>query len=333
MKNIIKTIGICFGLTLALQACDDWTDIENEVIQNLQGTPKSEEYYEQLRAYKKTSHQLAFGWFGSWSGGSISASSSLRSVPDSVDIISLWGNTWNYEVMNEKKRDDLNYVQSKLGTKVVGTILLGKMGNHLPEDWIPQGETEREKWYSYGKAIAQMSLDAGLDGLDIDYEPGIGGEPAVGCPTGDNFLAFVEGCGELLGPVSNSGKLLIVDGLFSFLPECDRYFDYFISQAYNTASFQNLDNRFNSLKSRIKPEQFIVTENFEKYWKEGGYRFNHPDLGIIPSIYGMAYWIPQGYSTKGGCGTYHMEYEYANIPEYKYLRQAIQIMNPANPNK
>ena len=64
MKNILKTIGLVFGLGLFMQACDDWTMPEANIIQNLDGTPKSEEYYRKLRAYKKTDHQIAFGWFG-----------------------------------------------------------------------------------------------------------------------------------------------------------------------------------------------------------------------------------------------------------------------------
>ena len=45
MKNILKTIGLVFGLGLFMQACDDWTMPEANIIQNLDGTPKSEEYY------------------------------------------------------------------------------------------------------------------------------------------------------------------------------------------------------------------------------------------------------------------------------------------------
>lgn len=332
MKNIIKLLSLYLGLGLALQACDDWTIPENKVIQDLDDQHlKSEEYYEKLRAYKKTSHQLAFGWFGGWSGGSISSRSSLRSIPDSMDIIGLWGSTWSYKEMNKNKKEDLKFVQEKYGFKVVGTILLGAMGRHLQEGWKPEGETEREHWTSYGRAISQMALDAGLDGLDIDYEPGIGGEQVVGCPRGDNFLAFVEGCGELLGPKSNSKNMLIADGLFSFPEECDQYFNYFISQAYQTSVFEGLDRRFDSMQNRIKAEQFIVTENLEKYWSTGGVPFTHPELGQIPSLLGMAYWKPKT-GDKGGCGAYHMEYEYTHDPEYKFMRQAIQIMNPANLN-
>lgn len=39
MKNILKTIGLVFGLGLFMQACDDWTMPEANIIQNLDGTP------------------------------------------------------------------------------------------------------------------------------------------------------------------------------------------------------------------------------------------------------------------------------------------------------
>lgn len=335
MKNIFKVFGLIFSASFALQACDDWTEVEANQIQNLLGSEKTAEYYENLRAYKKTKHQRAFGWFGFWNGGnSTSARGSLLSVPDSVDMISLWGQTWNYGAMTDEKRADLKIVQERNGTVVFGTVLLGRVGQYLPEDWKPEDETRRGRWVSYGKALAQMALDAGLNGLDIDYEPGIGGASTEGCPRGDDMLAFCEGAGSLLGPQSGTDKYLVVDGLFSFPSECDKYFNYFISQAYYCTSSRSLQSRFNALKNRIQPEQFIITEDFERSWKTGGYKYYDQETGeYIPSLLGMAKWKPEGLDCKGGCGTYHMEYEYPHNPEYKYLRQAIQIMNPANHNK
>ena len=55
MKNILKTIGLVFGLGLFMQACDDWTMPEANIIQNLDGTPKSEEYYRRTSSFGKSS--------------------------------------------------------------------------------------------------------------------------------------------------------------------------------------------------------------------------------------------------------------------------------------
>ena len=35
---------------------------------------------------------------------------------------------------------------------------------------------------------------------------------------------------------------------------------------------------------------------------------------------------------KGGCGTYHMENDYDNWPNYKFTRQAIEIMQTHRDN-
>lgn len=328
MKNIIKSIGLCFGLGLALQACDDWSIPENEIIQNLEGTPKSEEYYEKLRTYKKTDHQLAFGWFGFWNGGtSTSARGSLRSVPDSVDLIAIWGTEHAFN-LTQTKINDMRYVQEKFGTKVLFTIF----AHEIPEpfDATPEGIK------AYASAMCDTVYKYGYDGLDLDYEPGFGGSgPLVSGPGHmDNMEIFVRKLSEKLGPASGTGKLLVIDGVPYHLNEgLSALFNYGIVQAYSSTGDSDLQRRFNSAYDNgWKSEQYIFTENFESLWKTGGTtNYRDKEGNIMNSLQGMARFNPEQ-GKKAGCGTYHMEYEYAHNPEYKFLRQAIQIMNPANPN-
>ena len=82
-------------------------------------------------------------------------------------------------------------------------------------------------------------------------------------------------------------------------------------------------------------KKIIVCEDFEQHSSTGGSNFTARNGVVVPSLLGMAYWIPtyngQTY-TKGGVGTYHMEYDYGKSSAngtYKWLRQAIQIMNPS----
>lgn len=319
MKNIIKSIGLCFGLGLALQACDDWTIPESEVIQNLEGTPKPEEYYEKLRAYKKTDHQLAFGWFGFWSGGtSTSARGSLRSIPDSMDIVSIWGEKFN---LTQAHIDDLRYVQEKYGTRVTFTLFSHNMSN-LVGDLFPN---EPEYIPQAAKALADSIFKYGYDGIDFDHE----------CTSGqlfynkDNMTTLLREMRKNLGP----DKLILVDGNISLITEEGwSYADYAVSQAYGTSGPGRLESRYNGVKQYIGPERLIVTENFESYWETGGVNYTDENGNVMPSLLGMATWQPKDGGRKGGVGAYHMEYEYKHDPEYKYMRQAIQIMNPANPN-
>ena len=90
MKNIIKSLLAIAGATMLISACS--TDVEIKDPANLTDPARSEEYYAALREYKKTDHEVAFGWFGNWVGAGASLENSLRALPDSVDFVSIWGN-------------------------------------------------------------------------------------------------------------------------------------------------------------------------------------------------------------------------------------------------
>ena len=324
MKNIMKSIGLCFGLGLALQACDDWTIPENEIIQNLEGTPKSEEYYEKLRAYKKTDHQIAFGWFGGWNGGlgSTSMRGSLRSAPDSMDIISIWSKT--YYNLDEARKADIKYVQEKLGTKVTYTVFSHNMAN-LFYDAPERFENIAENIPAAAKALADSINKYGYDGIDFDHECSY--SDLFGNKT--NMTTLLKEMRKNLGP----DKLIMVDGNLSMITEEGwSYVNYGIAQAYSTYFPRDLQTRYDQIKRYVSPEKFIVTENFEAHWENGGVNYTDENGNVMPSLLGMSTWQPKDEGRKGGIGAYHMEYEYKHDPEYKYMRQAIQIMNPANPN-
>ena len=70
---------LLYFLLLALStpiwvSCNDWT--ESEAKDYFEGP--SEEYYAALRAYKKSDHPKAFGWFGNWTGEGASLVNSMQ---------------------------------------------------------------------------------------------------------------------------------------------------------------------------------------------------------------------------------------------------------------
>ena len=71
--------------------CSDWTEVESKDFFN----PPTDSYYEALREYKKSDHEISFGWFGNWTGVGASLVNSMRGIPDSVDLVSIWGNWSN----------------------------------------------------------------------------------------------------------------------------------------------------------------------------------------------------------------------------------------------
>ena len=333
VTNIFHGIASLALAAAALTSCN--TSIE--ALEIIKPEEKSEQYYADLRAYKqRTDHEVFFGWFGGWNTKSPNMIGSLKSVPDSVDIISIWSGTYD--------REDIEYVQRVKGTRVTFTIFAHK----IPAQFL-EGENHdqvtREAIERYAVALVDTMKAYGYQGIDLDYEPGYQ-DPAGGPFTGplvgplnvypnyrDNMEIFVKKLGEFIGPKSGTSNLLIIDGVpFDVKPELAEYFNYGVVQAYNSPSYADLQRRFNDAAARgWKPEQYIFAETFEGgKAATGGVTHQLQDGMQVPSLLGMALFLPeyQGKKAtrKGGCGTYHMENDYDNWPNYKFTRRAIEIM-------
>ena len=245
-KYILKGLATGVLALATLASCN--TNIE--ALEIIKPEVKSEQYYADLRAYKqRTDHEVFFGWFGGWNTKSPNMRGSLKSVPDSVDIISIWSGTYD--------REDMEYVQNVKGTRVTFTIFAHK----IPQNFL-EGENHdqvtREAIERYAMALIDTMNTYGYQGIDLDYEPGYQ-DPAGGPFTGplvgptnvypnyrDNMEIFVKKLGEFIGPKSGTDKLLIIDGVpYDVKPELAEYFNYGVVQAYNSRSYYDLQNRFN----------------------------------------------------------------------------------------
>ena len=136
------------------------------------------------------------------------------------------------------------------------------------------------------------------------------------------FLTILK---DYLGPQSDSGKMLVIDGEVYNLPAVTSpYFDYYIAQAYSVSggtpsptagqSESNMEYRLSQIVSRYASymteeevtNRFIVTENMESAINalDGGYYWTtrdgvRQDKKVCPSLLGMAKWgacerLPQG---------------------------------------
>ena len=343
MKNLIDIfyllLLLCFGMT----ACSDWTETEVKDPANLLDPAKDAVYYENLRAWKKTDHQITFGWFGNRVGDGLSLEHTLRGLPDSVDLVSLWDGCWN---PSEAKLADLRYVQEARGTRAMVCCIVKDMGDAItPEEVKPEefwGENDSIRIVNYANALCDSIDKYNYDGFDYDYEPHYGyGGNITGNPRAEKI--FVKTLARRLGPSSGTDKLLVIDGEPQSIPsELGPLFNYFIVQAYSCHGDADLDNRLNStidnFKGYLTPEEvakrYIITENFESFAASGGVPFSDRYGNEMQSLEGMARYeyISNGMRLqKGGVGTYHMEYEYmlsGYRETYPYLRKAISIMNP-----
>ncbi len=249
-------------------------------------------YYQNLRRYKyESDHQVAFGWYGNWTGKGLDYEYSLRGLPDSVDFVSLWGGWRNIDPI---RRSDLKYVQKVKGTRALACILMFQIGDAItppiPEELQKQGvnwnqwqhrfwgwDVEKDgKWVStpetidaaivkYAKAVADTIIKYDLDGLDIDAEPSYG-QPfetnkelwaydADG--TRHRINLFVETFGKMMGPQAETEegrkKLFVIDGEPAAIgKDYGKYFNYFIIQAYGDADPSSLDSRYASVVDHYK---------------------------------------------------------------------------------
>ena len=346
----VKYIVYAFALIFSMSSCVEVENIEIDHIggYNTMDNENSEEYYKELRAWKETARNygrpVAFGWYSNWAPSGIMRKGYLSSMPDSMDIVSMWSGTpGRYEITEAQKRDK-EFVQKVKGTKLLEVSLMSHIGKgrtpasiYLPiekqaeeEGWSDSKLAEAKKlarwdfWgftshnlndkenlhsalANYAKALCDTLYVSEWDGFDIDWEPGAGFNDADGTI---DIVFLIKEMGKYIGPKSDpegkGHKLLCVDGEISALPaELDEYVDYWIRQTYGQSR-----PSFNVPGNRT--EKVIITENFESYATSGGHLLEQAAL------------MPQtGY--KGGVGAYRFDNDYDNAPDYKWMRKAIQI--------
>lgn len=352
MKIRLITVLILPALLLLIAGCT-----KNEALKIQQPFQYDEQYYANLRAYKKTPHTLAFGWYAAYApiAGSTgykdpaSWGERIIGLPDSMDIVSLWmgvpGNDSTKPGYAPIAYADWKYVSRVKGTRFVAPVIVNFKGKITLKDGtefdctLPANRTD-DGIKVYGQWLVDLVMDNELDGLDIDWEPS-GGEWLNSPNT--NFVKLVQYVGQFLGPKGSTGKLLLID-FFSTAPPAatGEYAHYFVRQAYSqgTGGIQtatNLQNYYNAVQAAVPPNKFIVTENFGDFSENGGTPFTEANGNTVTtdgsrmySLEGMTRWNPtQG--KKAGFGAFYFDRDYyskTGIPYYN-VRRCIQIANPA----
>ncbi|MFV0327101.1 glycoside hydrolase family 18 [Bacteroides reticulotermitis] len=348
---IIPLVGMIFASCL---------DVEKKEFEHLGGlntidNQESEQYYADLRAWKATAENygrpVSFGWFSNWSPEGAIRKGYLASLPDSIDMISMWSAPFE---LNEAKIADKNIYQQKKGGKIFVCYILHNIGTGITPKSVseevqaenPEASSDdltklikkatEEYWgftsgvkgsedhiasiQRYSKALVDTIVIMGYDGLDIDWEPNGGGDGDGSLKgAGGKYLHYlVEEVGKYFGPKATErpdGKYyyFLIDGeIWNANKESAPYFDYFITQAYGDSW---LDYRVSTLRNwcgeYYEYQKHIFTENFESYWNSGGVLLKQ-----------AAYNHANG--PKGGVGAFRLDNDYDNTPDYKYTRQAIQ---------
>ncbi len=317
MKRIFEQyeqIGLMLVLLCLLSACKKQNIPTPLKLQK--PTVYSNDYYVNLRAYKASDHAKFFLWLSDYNvKGGLSASLGERfdGVPDSVDMISLWGGLPD-SIKNPNDYKEMRFSQRVKGTKMLSVVIVDIGSLARNDAGIAQ----------YVQRLIKEVYDNDLDGLDLDYEPSDGffTNPA-------NFSKMVLSLSQYLGPKSGSGKLLDVDYYGGTPPgELAPYVDFVVQQAYGTGSASSLQSDYDAISSTFKPGQYFPAETFGDYYATGGVDFTDVNGRVIKSLLGFAQWNPtQG--RKGGFGVFYGQRDYYNSAPYGYIRTAIQACNPA----
>lgn len=350
MKTLRKLVYL-LSLT-GLMVTTSCTEVENIDMEHIGGhnTMGDSEYYANLRAYKATAwnygRPVAFGWYSNWSPAGAYRKGYLTSMPDSMDFVSMWsGAPGRYEITPEQKADK-EFVQKVKGIKLLQVSLLSYLGKgatpnsvYLPveiqaeeegwssaklkeakekarwEFWGFEGEFNSDNHYAclakYAKALCD-SLDANdWDGYDVDWEINSGVFDMDGTLSeNEHLIHLVKEMNNYIGPKSDpegkGHKMICIDGKIGGLTRAlDEYVDYWIIQSYGEPN-PYLEGY------GVDPKKIICTDNFERSAVNGGVLLDQ--AAHMPSK-----------SYKGGIGAYRFDNDYDNTPDYKWMRQAIQI--------
>ena len=313
-------------------ACDDIESISPEVI-NPPYT-YSDLYYQSLRDYKDSDHEIAFGWVAQYAHRNSMATSFLG-LPDSLDICSLWGGI----PVDPDVLADMRFVQKVKGTKMVA-VAITRIDSETSEKPFKQfydearqsGDSEKinRAFEMYAEYFLDQVFENDLDGFDCDYEP------EGDYLSGDRFRYFYKYMAKYLGPnpditkeerralirerygdaVANQpgvcDKMLNIDQTTTSLSDLAPYSNYCFLQAYGGGT-----------GSGTWPAEKVV------YCCNMGDNWNTP----LNEMYTQARYKPTNGRRKGGFGAFFLHRNYrittTNIEPYYHFRRCIQIQNPA----
>ena len=356
------------AMALASVACSKWTDDERLTFDNQkdlkraipfieltsadQLTAEQQKYYSELRAWKQTPHVRGFGWFGGWTAKGTDPQKYLRMLPDSVDIVSLWGTHGN---LTEAQKTDLKLFREVKGGKVLLCWIVQNLGDQL----TPQGKNATDYWVTekgggdflegvkaYANAICDTIEKYDLDGFDLDYEPGYGHSGNMATTTAwisetgnVNMYTFIKTLYDRLNP---KGRIVVMDGEPYYMDRAtSKMVSYYIYQAYDEATtaraLQKLENGGTfgydeeDYLDNWEGKSFLTLE-FQKYAKTGGfprYTSSNPEIQKLDAgrqIMDYATMLMPNGKRIAGIGTYHMELD-TEGGSYRFLRQALNAGN------
>lgn len=330
-KKSFKGIALAAFSVLALSACSDWTDTESINLEELgiaeQNPEQYAKYLKNLQEYKNSDHKVVYGWFDNSEKVPFSRGQHISDVPDSLDaVIVMTPELAAFEI------EDIASVHEK-GTKVLYSI---SYDNILKEytDKVKEGtETGTFSAYLAAELSRLIALEAPFDGIVAEYR---GKNPIYMSETDkaeakanqDAFFGVIENWKN-----SNAGKRLVFQGYpanligQSVLASCEHII--LITTDVTDAAQLGIEALQALIAEGVPADRFIVsasTVSLDTTDKTTGY------YNSLRALSEAAYWVtePSAEFTKAGLAIENMQNDYYNATNvYQYVREAINIMNPA----
>lgn len=329
----MKAIKYLIALVLTgavFTACN--TDIERIDVQK--PLTYDDLYYQNLRDYKASDHSIAFMWFAQY-GAQNSMAVRFAGLPDSLDIVSLWGGIPAPE--NTQMWEELRFCQKVKGTKML-VVAITRIDAETDEKEFKKVYNEGRKNNDaemisksidmYADYFADQVFENDLDGFDADYEP------EGDYLSGDKFVQFMKRLALYMGPnpeqtkeerlaflkerypnlnitEASCNKMLCVDAPGSPTTAIEPLCEYYFKQAYGGGTSEG----------SWPIEKTVFCENVGDNWGTA-----------LQGLKNQAKYQPSK-GRKGGFGAFfgHRNYNVTqyNSEPYAILRECIQLQNPA----
>lgn len=331
LKNIIYISVVGLTGMAALSSCD--TDTEAVDIQPLK--TYDAQYYENLRAFKQSPHEISYCYYAAWAppegstGAKVTKSwgEKFMGLPDSLDICNLWMGLPDQATQPEAYADMVE-TREKKGTRFV---FHADASNYNHKFWYRDSALNVRKdsvidlsrdqseaaIRAYGRWVVDTVVNNNLDGVDFDCEGW----------SGNAVRIVVDEVNKYFGPEGKWPEKLNIIDYFGGYPSGvdDSQLDYIIKQAYS--------GQGSGVGASGPDEKTVYCESFGQNHNGGQIEY-------------YALWEPGNGKRKGGCGAFYIDHNYSNTTQHKYFpdgsvdnstddapyaafRRAIQIMNPA----
>ena len=310
----MKKIGIYLSIAALLltAGCSDWTQMEpvdQQPVRPSELNPELwAEYTAALRASQAGKHPLVLASFENGSATPTSEKDCLRSLPDSLDAVSLT----NADNFSAYDAEDLEVLKEK-GTRVLYFVDYAARSG----EWKDLAELT-----DYLDGVVARTQELGLDGLSFSGLPSYGDEASQEAQQAVAAL-FLEKFGAVAGP--GKSLALFFEGDPQFLTAAQRAkVDYIVLDTRTTDNASDL--KLQVLRAlemeNVAADRLLLGAMTE-------YEFLDEDKTASDAISALALRIPE-LGPLGGLCIYDANTDYFGSEIiYASTRAAIQLLNPA----